>query len=346
MHILALSFNKPKLPLNARWCENGTTFVNKSIIGEGARGFFVSYDDTVYIAAHTKSQILVLPKESNYSTRHLSVKLFHYTTLFVTMNGDIYFENGNERGRIDKWTRNATNSTVVMNFSGDCYGLFVDINNTLYCSMRDNHRIVKVSLDEKNASEITIAGTGSQGSAANQLCQPWGIFVDTNFDLYIADAINNRIQLFRPGELSGTTVAGSFVPQNLTLNLPTDVILDADGYLYIADNEHRRVIRSGHCGFECVIGCSGKSGSAPNELNKPYSIRFDSHGNLYVADEFNHRFQNFILATNSCSKCNRDTNSNVIPNPFSKFLIELFIQVLVIEVIDQKSELEISFVSI
>jgi hypothetical protein len=304
IYFYIVSYNQPKLPSNAAWCENGTTFVDNSIIGGAVRGIFIKSDDTVYVAAHAKSQILVWSKDSICLTRNLTVQLFNYTSLFVTMNGNIYFENGNERGRVDKWPVNSTSSTVVMKFSGDCHGLFVDINNTLYCSMTWNHRVVKASLDDKNATEITVAGTGSSGSKSNELKWPWGIFVDTNFDLYVADAWNNRIQLFRPGELNGTTVAGNGIPKTLTLNHPTDVILDANGYLYIADDHNDRVIRSNGVEFQCVIGCSGKRGSAPNELQYAYSIRFDSHGNLYIADEFNNRIQKFTVATGSCGKCN------------------------------------------
>ena len=53
--------------------------------------------------------------------------------------------------------------------------------------------------DTSVATVVTRAGVGGFGSSANQLIYPWGIFVDTNFDLYVADRLNNRIQVFRPG---------------------------------------------------------------------------------------------------------------------------------------------------
>jgi sugar lactone lactonase YvrE len=218
------------------------------------------------------------------------------------MNGDIYFENGNETGRIEKWSTNVTSTTFVTKFNGSCYGLFVDINNTLYCSLRIQNQVVSVTLNNNTNFFAILAGTGSSGSTSAAFRGPWGIFVDINFDLYVAHAGNNRIQRFRRGELNGTTVAGKGVPYNLTLKYPTDVILDADGSLYIADNNNNRIIRAGSTTFYCVAGCSGSSGSAPDQLNKPYSLRFDSQGNIYVADEFNSRIQKFILTTNLFGK--------------------------------------------
>ncbi|CAF1380989.1 unnamed protein product [Adineta steineri] len=293
-------YNQPKIDYNTTWDQCGITFANKCILPTRPHGIFIDSNDSIYIANYEKDRILILSKEGNILERRLIVKLFRYTSLFVTLNGDIYFENGNESGRIEKFTSNSTNSDFVTKFSGHCYSLFVDIRNTLYCSIPWEHRVVKILLDRDIKTSITTAGTKSDGSGSHQLDDPWGIFVDIHFNLYVADTSNNRIQLFRPGELNGTTVAGNNIPNNLILNRPTDVILDTDGYLYIADNDNHRIIQVRNDTFHCVVGCTGKSGSASNELNKTYGLRFDSSGNLYVVDEFNSRIQKFSVSHNSC----------------------------------------------
>ena len=171
----------------------------------------------------------------------------------------------------------------------------------------DNIRSVsnKVSLDKNTNMSTTMAGTHSSGSAPNELFRPFGIFLHINFDLNVANSRNNRIQLFPTGELNGYTVAGKGYPNNLILNLPTDVVLDADGYLFIADNEHHRLIQAGHEDYLSIAGCTGHRGSASNEFYKPYALRFDGYGNVYVADECNNRIQKFTLATNSCVECHQ-----------------------------------------
>ena len=144
------------------------------------------------------------------------------------------------------------------------------------------------------------AGTGGRGIAQNELNEPWGIFVDTEFNLYVADAANNRVQLFRPGQLNGITVAGAGVPNGLQLKFPTDVVVDMNGFLFVADNQHNRVIRVKGNEYACIAGCSGTNGSAANELHKAYAVRLDSHGHLYVADEANDRIQKFNLFSSGC----------------------------------------------
>jgi DNA-binding beta-propeller fold protein YncE len=201
--------------------------------------------------------------------------------------------------RVDKWTLNATASVLAMSVNNYCSGLFIDINDILYCSMEKGHKVVQ-TLNSISTSTVLVAGTGIKGSQSNMLAKPCGIFVDINFDLYVADSDNNRIQLFHLGQVNGITVAGNVLVGSITLNYPTGVVLDADNYLFIVDYDNSRIIASGPYGFRCIAGCSGLSGSASDRLSYPYTMAFDSYGNIFVTDEANNRVQKFILATNSC----------------------------------------------
>ena len=180
--------------------------------------------------------------------------------------------------------------------------MFVDINDTLYCSLYHENKVVKRWLCS-NATAVTIAaGTDAWGSDSNTLGNPYGIFVDINFDLYVADYGNHRIQLFRSGEQNGITVAGATsLTTTIDLDYPTGVVLDADKYLFIVDYGNSRIIGSGPNGFRCIVGCAWQ-GKAADELKWPISISFDSFGNMYVADSHNSRIQKFLLLRTSCGK--------------------------------------------
>jgi sugar lactone lactonase YvrE len=124
----------------------------------------------------------------------------------------------------------------------------------------------------------------------------------------VADSKNNRIQLFQLGQLNGITVAGNeSSTTTITLNQPTEIVLDADKYLFIVDSGNHRVVGSGPTGFRCLVGCSDDpKGSASNQLNGPTSLSFDSYGNMFVTDSENDRIQKFILSTKLCSKFNKN----------------------------------------
>ena len=146
-----------------------------------------------------------------------------------------------------------------------------------------------------------VAGTGCPGYAANMLYGPNGIFVTTNLGLYVADSYNSRVQLFQSGQLNAITVAGYGASGTVSLDTPTGVVLDGDGYLFIVDQGYGRIVGSGPNGFRCVVGCNG-SGLGSNQLYNPFTLSFDSDGNMFVSDRYNGRIQKFLLTSNSFGK--------------------------------------------
>lgn len=119
-------------------------------------------------------------------------------SVFVTINGDVYIDNGHSNGRVDKFTFNSSTMNSVMTVNGSCYGLYVSINNYLYCSMKNSHQVVNILLNNGSTIPSIVAGTGVAGSSSNMLNSPQGIYVDNNLNLYVADCGNDRIQFFNP----------------------------------------------------------------------------------------------------------------------------------------------------
>ena len=300
--VLAISYNAPRLSPCATWDEDGITFINNSAGISHPTGILVTVDDTVYVSMPDLQQIQVWTEDSSIPTMNRSINASAPRAVFVTINRDIYVDGGNFQDRVDKWVWNATVSIPVMHKSGTCFGLFVDLMDKLYCSLEAAHQVVRRSPNEAVNNTAIVAGNGTSGFAPNMLHSPRGLFVDTNFDLYVADALNNRVQRFSSNNSNGITVAGSGAPGTITLTIPHDVKLDGNGYIYIAEHSGHRVVASGPYGFRCIIACTGTIGSAANQLNYPHGLSFDTHGNLLVTDYFNNRVQKFLLSNNSCGE--------------------------------------------
>jgi hypothetical protein len=270
------------------------------MVGWYPSDLFINTNNTVYIASGFSNYIRMwLEGNTSLVQTLFPINNNNPCSLFVTSSGDIYVDNGYSNGQVDKWTINATNSTAAMYINQSCCGLFVDINNTLYCSLTNLNQVVTKSLDDTSNTLRIIAGTGCYGAGSNLLGYPHGIFVDINFNLYVADSNNQRIQMFQSGQLNATTAAGNGAPGTITLSYPIDVILDADGYLFIVDSGNQRIIGSGPAGFRCIVGCSGY-GSSSYQLAYPQSMAFDSYGNIFVMDNDNSRIQKFVLTADSC----------------------------------------------
>ena len=300
--LLGVSYNRPKFSACATWSPDAITFADNNTLIQTASEVFLTTNNTVYATSFGLDSVLVWVEGSPNVTSRLFGNLSASHRVFVTTDGDVYADDTLRHSRIMKWTMNATNGTVFMNITAFCGGLFIDIYNYFYCSHTASNQVLKKPVDgDINSFEI-VAGNGTAGSAPHMLNGPYGIFIDIDLSLYVTDLNNNRVQLFRSGQLNGATVAGNGASDTIALYYPITVILDADGYLFIADYGNHRIVGSGPNGFRCIAGCTGTNGATANKLNQPRALSFDSYGNLFVADAANNRIQKFSLARNSCGE--------------------------------------------
>lgn len=302
-YYLGISHNQPRFCANASWNSTAMTFANSTIVGVTPYGIFINTNNTVFVAARSISRISIWLDGSSVLTGILSGGLNSPYSVFVTDKNEIYVDNGLANSRVDKWVSNSSNSTPAMYICAPCFSLFVDISNRLHCSISSYHQVIIKSLEKNSNIWSVIAGTGQNGSTADTLSKPHGIYVDKNLNLYIADSGNNRIQKFPPGNLNGMAIVGTGAAGTIALNFPTGIAFDADEYLFIVDSNNHRIIGQGPNGFRCIAGCFG-NGSAANQLSFPISLSFDTLGNIFVTDRSNNRIQKFFFIPNSCSKYN------------------------------------------
>lgn len=304
-----ISYNQPKLCSNASWNQSAITFANSSIIGSKPYDVFIDKNNTIYTIDRSYSRILIRSEKNNISIKYTSSISFSSDSIFVTVDNDIYFEkymhsipfplNSYDHNSIDRWILDTNDSIPVKYLCSKCFDIFLDTNNNIYCSITNQHKVIMMPFNDLANSVMVIAGTGASGSMSHQLHDPYGIFVDINFNLYVADCGNDRIQKFKFGETNGLATPGAEPTNNMLLFCPTAVVLDADNYLFIVDQNNHRIVRSGPNEMQCIVGCSG-GGSTPNRLAFPQGMAFDSYGNIYVADRDNNRIQKFLLLSNSC----------------------------------------------
>lgn len=299
--ILVLSYNQPTFCPDASWSLNASTLATGNTGGSTPYGIFIDGINTIYVTSPNKSSIFVWSPENLFVARRYTLSnVSRPYSIFTTINGDAYVDDGYSNGRVNRWPVQFNNSQIVMHINGSCYDLFVDINNNLHCSLGNSHQVIKYSLSHNASSPIVSAGNGSAGSTAELLDLPLGIYVDWNLNLYVADCGNDRIQFFRAGNSRGTTITTNGETGLIILSCPTDVVLDAEQNLFIVDGNNHRIIGSGANRFRCIAGCLGPNASLPSSLFNPRSMAFDSYGNIFVTDTGNSRIQKFTLLNNTC----------------------------------------------
>jgi DNA-binding beta-propeller fold protein YncE len=136
-----------------------------------------------------------------------------------------------------------------------------------------NDRIVKFAKDGK-----FITSWGKHGKAAGEFDTPHGIALDSAGRVYVADRANNRVQVF-DGD-------GKFVAEWKQFGRPSDVAIDKNDTIYVADSQSTP---TNNPGFKQGIRIgSAKDGKVtafipePSaEVGAPEGVGVDDAGNVY-----------------------------------------------------------------
>ena len=202
-------------------------------------------------------------------------------------------------------------------------GLWVDQSGNVFIADTMNNRIRMV---DPHGIITTVAGNGSSGSSGDGgpatdalLDEPEGVAVDGLGNLYIADTQNHCIR--KVDGATGTitlyagkpTVAGYKMEGgpalNAQLNEPQGLYVDASANLFIADTGNcmiRKVdaldkkiyrVAGAVSGTTPLCGYSGDGPATEAKLDKPHGVYVDKVGNIYIADEDNHRIRKVDITT-------------------------------------------------
>ena len=185
----------------------------------------------------------------------------------------------------------------------------VDSNGNLFIADTGNNVIREVV--QATGNIITVAGTGAAGfsgdggpASSAELNTPFGVAVDANGNLFIADTGNNAVREVVQATGNIITVAGTgssgfsgdgAAATSAQLNGPVSIAVDASGNLFIADagnNVIREVVQAtGNIVTVAGTGTAGFSGdgslASSAQLNSPDAVTVDANGDLLIADTGN-----------------------------------------------------------
>ena len=133
---------------------------------------------------------------------------------------------------------------------------------------------------------------GSHGQEPGQFIRPQNLAIDSEDNIWVADACNHRIQVFDPQgrriKMWGKQGAGLG-----ELYYPYDLALDGGGHIYICEYGNHRVQKFTLDGTS--LGCWGTNGRGNGQLHNPWALARDSRGRTHVLDTNNHRVQRIYL---------------------------------------------------
>ncbi|XP_051925877.1 E3 ubiquitin-protein ligase TRIM71 [Hippocampus zosterae] len=135
-----------------------------------------------------------------------------------------------------------------------------------------------------------VSSFGGEGEGDGQLCRPWGISVDKEGYVVVADRSNNRIQIFKPCG-SFHHKFGSLGSRPGQFDRPAGVACDGQRRIVVADKDNHRVqVFTFEGQFLLKFG---EKGTKNGQFNYPWDVAVNSEGKILVSDTRNHRVQLF-----------------------------------------------------
>ena len=196
---------------------------------------------------------------------------------------------------------------------GAIQGLAADTAGNVYLSDTTHNLVRKIDV---HGIITTVAGTGTAGFSGDggpatsaQLNLPYGLAVDANGYLYIADLGNNRVRRVNPAGTiqtfagsAGQGSSGDGGPATSAQMLsPRNLAIDSSGNLYISEfaaHRIRKVTPAGTISSAAGTGIAGFRGdggpATAAQLAFPGGLAFDSAGDLYIADSQNQRIRQVL----------------------------------------------------
>ena len=223
--------------------------------------------------------------------------------IIVDKEGNLYIIDIGSN-RVQKWMPGASEAITVAggNGSGSASNqldfpqdVVIDAEGSLFISDVGNNRIQKWV---PGATEgITVAGGPDKyGTGSDEFNDPWGLYLDKNDNLYVADYGNDRVQMWKPGATEGITVAGGNGGGNAAnqIHHPFSVFVDEDKNIYVTgDGFYSHRVQKWTPGATEGVTVAGGiyPGNKSNQLNNPSDVFVDAYGNVFVVDEKNSRIQ-------------------------------------------------------
>lgn len=193
-------------------------------------------------------------------------------------------------------------------------------NGDLYVADQNANRVVRFI--EQNNTFIVAGVLGqpnymSTGPTAASVHVPYGVHVDQQGNLWVADSGHNRVLRFSATSklLNGSAADGVLGQPNFTVSAygrsstivstPISVFVDPEGNLWVSDYGNNRVLRWSNATFQpngapadSVLGqtdfLSDQTGCCQTCMNQPNAVAATSVG-LLVADQNNNRIVSTTL---------------------------------------------------
>jgi uncharacterized protein (TIGR03437 family) len=276
-------------------------------------GLSVDSSGKVYVASPADNRVLIFPAAGGAATTVLG------QTDFVTTSANT--------GVAPQASSNTLSSPADVK---------LDPGGNVYVADSGNNRVLQFAANSGSAGlvwgQIDFSSNGVNQIKPGSLNSPYRAAIDysqTPFTLYVSDAGNNRVLIWknatgfhsgdaadlvigqpnlRTGAANNSGAQGSANPSGATLSGPTGLAVDSAGGLWVADTGNNRVLhyprpvsQTGTITPDVVLGQAGFNSSnsglvSASSVQSPLGLAMGPNGELFVADNGNNRVLEFAAS--------------------------------------------------
>jgi hypothetical protein len=137
---------------------------------------------------------------------------------------------------------------------------------------------------------------GIAGNSSSSLNTPWGITINVDNSIVIADTFNNRIVIVPQNSNNNATILRG----GAQFSFPAKAIYDTHipSNLYVLDGGTDRMLLYSN-NLTIGVPLFGSGGSSLNQMSGPAGFYLSSNRSFYIADQINHRIMLWLWNASS-----------------------------------------------
>jgi streptogramin lyase len=307
---------------------NGTLLTQWGSEGTGLGQFnlprAVSVDSSgdVYVADTHNNRIQEFTPTGTYVSSFSTYGLSQPAGIAFAANGDIYV-SGYDSGKVYKFDSGGTLLTTYSSYDHP-YGISIDNTGRVFVAVAGSNEVMVIAGTEtapfscdaarfiafdavgniyvtsSRQNEVYVyddqgdsfgqIGSKYRSTSAGEFSTPFGIAVDSQGNIFVADTFNSRIQKFSN---TGGFLAkwGALGTGNGQFDHPYGIAIDPADNIYVADYRNDRIQKFTNNGT--FLAKWGTTGTGTGQFQGPFGIAVDSQNNVFVTEHNKNRIQKF-----------------------------------------------------
>jgi len=154
---LVLQLTQPKLCPNATWNTSAITFA--ADFYDFPLPLMINLQNKIAAASRNGTLIRIWINDSSNVSKTINTSNRYPISLFPSSDGEILVGYDTGYPYVDRWTLNGTLLSSILIY-GQCYFLFVDINDHVYCAASNLNMVIRKPLNNQSNPTTVVAGTG------------------------------------------------------------------------------------------------------------------------------------------------------------------------------------------